>query len=292
MSRDASFWRNVTVIGIAHVVVLLGLARWSGSATKPVPTDILWMDASAGDVSATSTPGAVPPENPPEPTPDSPASNVAPPDELIVPPVKSELELPAPTPTAAPSPQASSSPIALPKNTPKPISKGTPKPTPKKTVVAKASPTPRSSSTPLKASKKLAANPTRAKPQGEDSDSTQNAEVGMDGTNTARGRPSGSAASSQPAWYGSMLHDRFFGEWVQPKTALPTGAKMSTLVQLRIESDGRVSIFTIARSSGNIVVDESVAAVAKRVTRVDPPPAGLAIAGHYDVKINFELSVE
>lgn len=66
MSRDASFWRNVTVIGIAHVVVLLGLARWSGSATKPVPTDILWMDASAGDVSATSV---VLPENPPQPTP-------------------------------------------------------------------------------------------------------------------------------------------------------------------------------------------------------------------------------
>ena len=89
-----------------------------------------------------------------------------------------------------------------------------------------------------------------------------------------------------------MLHDRFFGEWVQPKTALASGANMSTLVQLRIEKDGRVSDFTIVRSSGNVVVDESVAAVAARVTRVDPPPAELAAGGHYDVKINFELNVE
>ncbi len=89
-----------------------------------------------------------------------------------------------------------------------------------------------------------------------------------------------------------MLHDRFFGEWVQPKTALASGANMSALVQLRIEKDGRVSDFTIVRSSGNVVVDESVAAVAARVTRVDPPPAALAIDGHYDVRVNFELNVE
>lgn len=89
-----------------------------------------------------------------------------------------------------------------------------------------------------------------------------------------------------------MLHDRLHGEWVQPKTAAATGTKMSTLVQLRIEKDGRVSDFNIVRSSGNIVVDESVTAVAKRVTRVDPPPAALATAGHYDVRINFELNVE
>jgi len=89
-----------------------------------------------------------------------------------------------------------------------------------------------------------------------------------------------------------MLHDRFFGEWVQPRTALASGANMSTLVQLRIEKDGRVSDFTIVRSSGNVVVDESVAAVAARVPRVDPPPAGQAVGGHYDVKINFELNVE
>jgi TonB family protein len=66
---------------------------------------------------------------------------------------------------------------------------------------------------------------------------------------------------------------------------------MSTLVKLRIEKDGRVSAFTIIRSSGNVVVDESVAAVAKRVTRVDPLPSGLG-SGFYEVNINFELKAE
>jgi hypothetical protein len=35
-----------------------------------------------------------------------------------------------------------------------------------------------------------------------------------------------------------------------------------------------------------------VAAVAKQINRVDPPPAGLINGDHYDVKINFELNTE
>lgn len=89
-----------------------------------------------------------------------------------------------------------------------------------------------------------------------------------------------------------MLHDRFFNEWNQPTSVVASGAKMSVLVRLRIEKDGRVSDFAVARPSGNVVVDESVAAVAKRVTKVDPLPAGLGDAGHYDVNINFELNRE
>jgi TonB family protein len=71
-----------------------------------------------------------------------------------------------------------------------------------------------------------------------------------------------------------------------------SGSKISALVKIRIEKDGRVSTFEIIKPSGNMVVDESVAAVAKRVTDVDPLPAGLGSGGHYDVKINFELNSE
>jgi hypothetical protein len=39
-----------------------------------------------------------------------------------------------------------------------------------------------------------------------------------------------------------------------------------------------------------VVVNESVAVVAKQVTQVDPPPKGLIHGDHYDVKINFELN--
>jgi TonB family protein len=88
-----------------------------------------------------------------------------------------------------------------------------------------------------------------------------------------------------------MLHDRFYGAWKQPTAVVTTGATMSALVKIRIEEDGRVSKFAIVRSSGNVVVDESVEAVAKRVTRVDPLPAGLG-NGRYEVTINFELRSE
>jgi TonB family protein len=64
------------------------------------------------------------------------------------------------------------------------------------------------------------------------------------------------------------------------------------MVKVRIEKDGRVSSFEIIKPSGNIVVNESVAVVAKRVTEVDPPPAGLGNGNHYDVKINFELNTD
>ncbi len=89
-----------------------------------------------------------------------------------------------------------------------------------------------------------------------------------------------------------MLHDRFYKEWQQPKTILASGAKMSTLVKIRIEKDGRVSKFTVLRPSGNVVMDESVAAITQRVTRVDPLPAGLSKGAHYEVQINFELNPE
>ena len=89
-----------------------------------------------------------------------------------------------------------------------------------------------------------------------------------------------------------MLHDRFHKAWEQPKSVVATGAKMSTIVKIRIEKDGRVSKFAVVKPSGNVVVDESVAAIAKRVTQVDPLPEGLAKGSYYEVKIDFELNAE
>jgi TonB family protein len=104
------------------------------------------------------------------------------------------------------------------------------------------------------------------------------------------GHAGGSGGESQFGWYGSMLHDRFYSEWSQPTTAVPSGAKLAVLVKLRIEKDGRVSNFEIIKPSNNVIIDGSVAAVAKRVTQVDPLPAGLVKGDHYDVRINFELN--
>ncbi len=87
-----------------------------------------------------------------------------------------------------------------------------------------------------------------------------------------------------------MLHDRFYREWAQPTTVVASGAKLSALAKIRIEKDGRISDFKIVRSSGNVVVDESVEAVGRKVTRVDALPAGIGNGGHYDVNINFALN--
>jgi TonB family protein len=87
-----------------------------------------------------------------------------------------------------------------------------------------------------------------------------------------------------------MLHDRFYSAWVQPTTTVPSGIKISTLVKIRIDKDGRVSKFELIKPSENVVVNESVAAIAKRVTEVDPPPTGVITGDHYDVRINFELN--
>jgi TonB family protein len=106
------------------------------------------------------------------------------------------------------------------------------------------------------------------------------------------GHAGGGSSSSEFGWYGNMLHDRFYSAWIQPTTNIASSAKISTLVKVRIEKDGRVSKFEIIKPSENVVVNESVATVAKRVTQVDPPPAGLGSGDHYDVKINFELNTD
>ena len=62
--------------------------------------------------------------------------------------------------------------------------------------------------------------------------------------------------------------------------------------KIRIEKDGRVSKFGIVKPSGNVAVDESVAAIAQRVTQVDPLPEGLTPKTYYEVKIDFELNAE
>jgi TonB family protein len=107
-----------------------------------------------------------------------------------------------------------------------------------------------------------------------------------------KGSGNGTTQPSEFAWYGTMLHDRFHKAWEQPTSIVATGAKMSTIVKLRIEKDGRVSKFTIVKPSGNVVMDESVAAIASRVTQVDPLPNGLAKGAYYEVKIDFELNAD
>src|SRR5437588_5977928 len=293
MAKNGRFWRNVILIAVAHIVLIAGLIRWSLAArASSNPESIVWL-GGAGDLAAGES----------ENEPSSPARREthlveAKPskedeaeEERPVVTAKSEIELPSPTPkptsTAASTPKPTATPTPKPKATPKPILK----PTPQKTLAAKAStkPSSKAKSSSTKASVKSAKNEKSALAKKE---SESRSSGGKTGSTSKDGHAGGGASPSEFGWYGNMLHDRFYSAWIQPTTHVPTGAKISTLVKVRIEKDGHVSKFEIIKPSENAVVNESVAAVAKQVTEVDSPPAGLIKGGHYDVKINFELNTE
>jgi TonB family protein len=265
MPRDARFWRNVALVTVAHLVVLLTLARGSREAAAPSLQTVVWMNSEA---SAAAEPRKTPAEiEKPEP---APSIAVA----------KSDIQMPSPTPTGTTRPKPSATPTAKdsPKPTPRPTAKPTPKAAPKKTAEPKE--TPKSSA--KKDEKKSATE--RKDP------STSTSQRSDKADKSDKGSGSGTTQASEFAWYGTMLHDRFNKAWEQPKSMVATGAKMSTIVKIRIEKDGRVSKFTIVKPSGNVVVDESVAAIPQRVTQVDPLPEGLTQKSYYEVKIDFELN--
>jgi outer membrane biosynthesis protein TonB len=287
------FWANVVLIALAHVALIVGLVRWSAAA-KPSwnPESIVWL-GGAGDLSVDES------EKQESPSPKrpltEPASSKSEQDETAdtkpaVTTAKSEIELPTatPKPTATATPaKPSPTPASRATTTPKPIRK----PTPMKTIVAKASPKPAVKDRPSPAK-------ANAKPEKKNKitlakkDSAPQSASAQSGSTGKAGSASGGSNASEFGWYGNMLHDRFYSAWIQPTAKVATNTKISTLVKVRIEKDGRVSKFEIIKPSENAVVNESVRVVAKEVTQVDAPPTGLIKGDHYDVNINFELNTE
>jgi periplasmic protein TonB len=252
----------------------------------------VWL-GGAGDLSADESENqeSPPPKQPSTATESSESEQDEAEDEKpVVTTAKSEIELPSatpkPTPTASPA-KPSATPAPRPKVTPKPIAK----PTPKETLVAKASPKPAANPKPSSA-KANAKSEKKDKITLAKKDSASQSGSGQSGSTNKNGSAGGGSTASEFGWYGNMLHDRFYSAWIQPTTNVPSGAKISTLVNVRIEKDGRVSKFEIAKPSGNATVNESVAAIAKQISHVDSPPTGLIKGDHYDVKINFELNTE
>jgi TonB family protein len=286
MSRDARFWRNVTIIAVAHIVCIIVLVRWSRATAKPNLESIVWMN---GEVAAIGSPAraesAVEPAPPPDIPPFIPEEKESSPQTSAKSDIQLPTQTPSPIPVATPSPKSSVTPV--PKPPVRPTAKPTPRPSPKKSPGAKATPKP---------SPKKSATPPEQKKANEETrkESLKVAPTNSDfaGDKSGSTETTGAARSSEFSWYGKMLHDRFYSEWIQPTTSVAVGAKMSALVRIRIEKDGRVSKFTLVRPSGNVVVDESIAAVAKKVTQVDPLPKGLGGGAFYEVNINFELNPE
>ena len=298
MPKDSRFWRNVTLIALAHVALLLGLIRWSVEArSSSNAQSIVWIsgaeDPAAGEPKSSESPQPAM-TGIPQPESEQLEKDEATEETPLVTAAKSEIELPSPTPVPTSTPKPTATPTPKPKATPRP----TPKPTLKKTLVAKASPkpSPKAKSSPTKSAEeanKTDANAEKKKIAKIVSAKTESSsQASQTGSAGKVGPAGGSSSPSEFGWYGNMLHDRFYSAWIQPTTNIASGAKISTLVKVRIEKDGRVSSFEIIKPSENIVVNESVGAVAKRITQVDPPPAGLGHGDHYDVKINFELNTD
>jgi colicin import membrane protein len=277
MRLNARFWRNVTLIALVHAVALIALLRWAGASKIASAQEITWLntggEASAADAAETEETPTSEPEGKPSPPEENQSKPV---------PAKSEIQIPVATPHPTPTPSA----VA------KPSLKPSPKPSPRK----KASPKP--SATPEKKKSHPAATPKKEKEsaqklpakKGEPKKSESKLSQKAGGSGAVGGQTGTNASPANASWYGNMLHDRFYREWVQPTTVVASGAKLSALAKIRIEKDGRISDFKIVRSSGNVVVDESIEAVGRKVTRVDALPAGIGNGGHYDVNINFALN--
>lgn len=284
MAKTGRFWRNVVFIGLAHVALIAILIRWSLAArASSNPDSVVWLGGAEGLAAGEHEKEASPPPKRPAPPAESLRDDEAEQKKPVATSVKSEIELPSPTPkptpkaTATPKPDTTPTPESRSRGTtPKPI----PKPASKKALVTKASPKP---------SPKPKLSSAKASEKSEQNEKSAQTSPNRSGPSAVS---SGGSSASEFGWYGNMLHDRFYSAWIQPTTHVPTGAKISTLVKVRIEKDGRVSKFEVIKPSGNAVVNESVAAVAKQVTEVDSPPAGLIKGDHYDVKINFELNTE
>jgi TonB family protein len=298
MSKKPRFWRNVTLIALAHLALIAGLIRWSLAArSAPDAESLVWLSGAKDLELGISESSAAPSPKISVPSVESESlrSDEKEKGQSPLTQAKSEIELPKPTPMERPVPKATAKP------------KPTTKPTPKKAVLAKAtkssahpkSSPPKSTGEQTDASneKKKSAKTFSAKAKSSaDNGSEKTGSAGKGGSvrqgTDSPGRTGGGTSASEFGWYGNMLHDRFYSAWIQPTTTVASGAKISALVKVRIEKDGRVSDFEIIKPSENVVVNESVAVVAKRVTQVDPPPPGLMKGDHYDVKINFELNTE
>ncbi len=96
--------------------------------------------------------------------------------------------------------------------------------------------------------------------------------------------------NSEAGRYSHRMHNRFYEAWVQPTTVgLPRG-KISVPIDVEIDLHGTIASFKIVRPSGNAAVDQSIAAVGRRIQHVAPPP-GASAGKLFRLRIFFELDV-
>src|SRR5260370_27854551 len=145
MPKNLRFWGNVALIALAHVVLIVGLIRWSRESKNASTPSVVWMSGSAGDGVVMEKKNLPVPVKSPLPRKESKTDPLKErePDEdrPYLASAPSDIQLPtpkpSPKPSATPARSPKPSPTAKAKTTPKRTPKPTPKPSPKKIVVAK-----------------------------------------------------------------------------------------------------------------------------------------------------------
>ena len=283
------------IVAAIHVLCI-GAILFVNWHREPPRNDVMWLDGGGLGIAAQQASNKTP--EPPESKPEPPEKSEPPKPEPVPEPAPdntpSELvSVPKPTPAPSPTPAPKPTPKPSPKPTPKPSPKPKASPTPKKSgtpkPVAKSSPSPRKKSgNDTGAPTKSKADSLKATGAGTGGDPGTKAGTGG-GNRGGAGHAGGGNRESDFGWYYSMIHDRFYGRWEQPTSIISSEQKYITTVKIRIEKNGAVSNVSLAKSSGNVVMDESVLSAARRVSKIDPLPAGLG-GEFFEINVNFELS--
>jgi TonB family protein len=297
---DPRFRRNLILVAAFHILLVAALLYFARRQGSRPAGDIVWMDPGsfsqsveaideeddAADPTPEPTPSATP-EPTPEPTP--PPTPEPTPEEDTIPLNPTPAPQPTPTPTPKPKPTPKPTPKATPKPSPKATPKQTPKPSasPKKSPKANASPkaSPKADKSPKEkgsSAGQASAAPTVRAAKAVGAGSGQS-------SGGAAGQAGGGGGTSDFGWYHALIHDRFYSQWDQPTSIFDSSKAFVCTLQIRIEPNGRISDVKLVKSSGNVVMDDSVMAAAHRVLQIDPPPSGLGGGGAYAVNINFEL---
>src|SRR5467141_3360378 len=111
MPKSLRFWGNVALIAVAHVVLIVGLIRWSRESKNASGQSVVWMSGGAGDGVVSEKKSLPTPIKPPLPRKESKTDSLkereADEDRPYLASAPSEIQLPTPkpSPTARPTPK-------------------------------------------------------------------------------------------------------------------------------------------------------------------------------------------
>jgi TonB family protein len=310
---NLGFRKNLiwSVIGHVSVLGLIALVA-SSSVQKPIPQPS-WIDLAAfnpGPPQSSNPKQLNPPSNeqskPPPPTVKEPQPNPPPPEKSADPEPAKDPILPQKDPV--PPPQVKSEPPKQPVKEPiKPAKDPIP---PKKEVKPPPTPKPPKQTKPPPAEPKVklsdrkitrnAVSSSKVETPAKPSDSTDaHAPSFAEKLNeklkkssalvTAKGGTgTGSSLNENPNEFAAYYHHIFeemYGAW-QPPFGLDEGLVCQILI--RVEKNGIISKVSLARTSGNKLMDESSLTAANAVKKLQPPPEDLG----QEITVNFRKQTQ